>query len=323
MQKPKKRRAPEEQLFSHIGNPESKRFKPHENFELYAGETRCYSNCESTYAAGLCHKFDLATIQFAMKMPSDSDLESLSDFDIDVAEILSDEEAWDVAWDVFAESPPELAPVQFSGVSIADFPQQQGCTRAMMKQTQRELPLGMRANDEPCKLPQTASTISRAKIAPALRKPKRCCKGGKSAKSTNNSSEYERVKQNIEACNSGGECKLTIKAHKWHCNGKQKTYNNYTCSKCHGEWTVCPNIDCTMVLRWFEDEKKNDNVKCEGCQLRNRANYRAHKPKIYWRWHRCLSKNCKALYIFNRGKRLKRSADKCGLLQKEFKTTSL
>ena len=97
--------------------------------------------------------------------------------------------------------------------------------------------------------------------------------------------------------------------HKWNED------ENIVCTKCQGEWSVCPNNNCTNVLKWNED----DNVVCTVCQLNNRSDRKAGKEKIRWRWHRCGAKNCKAMYVFNRGRRLKRSADKCGLLQMKKK----
>ena len=96
----------------------------------------------------------------------------------------------------------------------------------------------------------------------------------------------------------------------WHCTGKTKTYTNHIRSD--GEWTECPNEGCCKLIKW---DSKN-NLKCEHCKIK------IHKMKeaninsagLHWRWVRCGAENCKAMYIYNRGKRLRRSADKCRLL---------
>ena len=150
---------------------------------------------------------------------------------------------------------------------------------------------------------QTNPGEARQKLQPDRAKPK------------TQSSDEERVERSLKECTCGGKCKLNGKRLKWHCNGTKRTYLNTTCTKCQGEWIVCPNNNCTNVLKWNED----DNVVCTVCQLNNRSDRKAGKEKIRWRWHRCGAKNCKAMYVFNRGRRLKRSADKCGLLQMKKK----
>ena len=131
---------------------------------------------------------------------------------------------------------------------------------------------------------------------------------------TNNLSEQEYVEQNLVSnCKCGGKCTIVGKEHRWHCKGNRRTYTNYTCTKCEGEWTVCPNEGCQSVLKW--DAKVN--IKCKACQLKNRQNRRSgSEAKIKWRWHRCMAKDCKAMYVFNRGARLRRSASKCTRKQK-------
>ena len=123
-------------------------------------------------------------------------------------------------------------------------------------------------------------------------------------------SDKECVERSCKKCACGGKCQLSEKRHKWHCKGTRRTYLNFACTKCRDEWCVCPNENCTNVLKWNEDK----NIVCTDCQLKNRANRKLGKKRIHWRWHRCLAEKCKALYVFNRGRRLKRSADKCGML---------
>ena len=121
--------------------------------------------------------------------------------------------------------------------------------------------------------------------------------------------EYAYVKRHLTDCKQSGKCALIAKEHKWHCKGTKRTYINYTCTKCEGEYTMCPNEGCQKILKW--DEKVN--IQCVQCQLQNRQNRKSGVGvKLKWRWHRCLAEDCKAMYVFNRGKRLRRYANRCG-----------
>ena len=121
--------------------------------------------------------------------------------------------------------------------------------------------------------------------------------------------ECAYVTRTLTDCKQGGKCEFIVKEHKWHCKGTKRTYINYTCTKCGGEYTMCPNKGCQKVLQW--DEKVN--IVCVACQLQNRQNRKTGVgAELKWRWHRCLAPDCKAMYVFNRGKRLRRPATRCG-----------
>merc|ERR1711934_878820 len=70
------------------------------------------------------------------------------------------------------------------------------------------------------------------------------------------------------------------------------------------------NMGCAFVGKW-----EKNNLRCKDCQLANRQRRKNNEPSLRWRWVRCAAQNCKAMYIFNRGKRLARAAGKCGLLE--------
>merc|ERR1719198_1770789 len=71
---------------------------------------------------------------------------------------------------------------------------------------------------------------------------------------------------------------------------------------------MCPNEGCQDILKW--DNKFN--IRCSACQYKNRQyRWTGAGKKLKWRWHRCLAEDCKAMYVFNRGKRLSRSAALC------------
>ena len=97
---------------------------------------------------------------------------------------------------------------------------------------------------------------------------------------------------------------------RWHCTGKTKAYVNHVRSD--GEWTECPNEGCFKLIKW---DSKN-NLKCKHCksEIQKRKQANQQSAGLHWRWVRCAAENCKAMYIFNRGKRLRRSADRCRLL---------
>ena len=113
-------------------------------------------------------------------------------------------------------------------------------------------------------------------------------------------------------------CIPQIETRRWHCNGRTKTYINH--KRCDGDWTECPNKDCENFIMW---DAKN-NLKCQRCKSKGLEMKLSDKksPNRRWRWVRCAAENCKAMYMHNRGSRLKRSADKCGLLTSAVKYES-
>ena len=108
-----------------------------------------------------------------------------------------------------------------------------------------------------------------------------------------------------------------IETLRWHCNGRTKTYRNH--KRCDGEWTECPNAGCDNFIMWDDN-----NLRCNLCKSKSIQMKQADKKstKLRWRWVRCAAPNCKAMYMHNRGNRLKRSADKCGLLTVKDATCS-
>ena len=110
-------------------------------------------------------------------------------------------------------------------------------------------------------------------------------------------------------------CIPQIETRRWHCNGRTKTYINH--KQCDGDWTECPNKDCENFIMW---DAKN-NLKCQRCKSKGLEMKLSDNksPNLRWRWVRCAAENCKAMYMHNRGNRLKRSADKCGLLESAAK----
>lgn len=103
---------------------------------------------------------------------------------------------------------------------------------------------------------------------------------------------------------------------RWHCAGTLRTYINH--KRLDGDWTQCPNVGCQNFAKWDSE----NNLRCKFCQLKNRQRRKDDKPALHWRWVRCAAENCKAMYVFNRGSRLKRSADRCGLLKRNVVNSS-
>ena len=346
MPRTKKRKPPEDRQLACRHTP---KFKSHGQFGITSrkcvpnkqnerGRTKTGKRSSSltTPLNNNCEDRD-TNLEAAISLSSDSDLESISDFDITSHLELDDKSIFqdNIApskKEVHASKNPHHASVQFlrtrkgksRTISMRELHYQQqhilnktiallfnakfksklpqSIVEAGISTQRKQLKYGKNINISAHE-PSDQECIESDKEVRHKPQPNR-------AQPKTQLSDKECVERSLTECGCGGKCQLSEKRHKWHCKGAKRTYLNFACTKCRDEWCVCPNENCTNVLKWNED----NNIVCTACQLKNRANRKLGKKRIHWRWHRCLAKNCKALYVFNRGRRLKRSADKCGML---------